>query len=86
MQIDPNFIGLAAGILTATSMLPQLIKLLREKQAEDISVFMLCVLLAGLALWVAYGFMKNDLPLILTNCCALLINTLVLIFTLKYKD
>ena len=62
-----QWIGIAAGVLTSVSMLPQLIKIIKEKKAGDVSVVMLLVLIGGLALWAVYGFMKEDWPIIITN-------------------
>jgi len=78
--------GIAASVFTAASLLPQLIKLLREKKAEDISLLMLAVLFIGLALWIAYGILKKDWIIIIANSFSLLINVLVVIFSLKYKN
>ena len=66
-----QWIGIAAGIFTASSMLPQLIKTIREKKAEEISVVMLLVLITGVSLWIVYGVMKDDLPIIATNAVSL---------------
>jgi MtN3 and saliva related transmembrane protein len=78
-------IGIVAGIFTATSLLPQLIKILKEKKAEDISIPMLLILLTGLSLWVWYGFIKDDLPIIITNIYSLALNVGVIILKFKYK-
>ena len=51
-----QIIGLAAGILTASSLIPQVIKTFKEKKAEEVSLIMLFVLQAGLILWIVYGF------------------------------
>ena len=80
-----QIIGIAAGVLTSIAMLPQLIKIIKEKKAENVSVVMLSVLMAGLALWAIYGFMQNDLPIIVTNCFSFLLNLVVLIFRIKYS-
>jgi len=77
--------GLAASILTAVCMLPQLIKIIREKRAEEISYLMLFTLLAGLALWIVYGILKNDLFIITSNGFSFLINSSVLILSIKYR-
>jgi MtN3 and saliva related transmembrane protein len=84
-EINPVYIGITAGILTGISLLPQLLKILREKKAEDISIPMLFILFAGLALWITYGVMIEDLPLIITNSFSLLLNSLIIVFSLKYK-
>lgn len=80
-----QIIGLAAGILTATSLLPQVIKTFKEKKAEDVSLLMLLVLLGGLILWIVYGIKKNDLPIIATNCFSLLVNITMVVLRIKYK-
>jgi len=79
------YVGLGAGICTAISMVPQLIKIIREKKAEDISYFMLFILLAGLGGWIVYGFLKTDYPIIVTNSFSLLVNLLIIGFSIKYK-
>jgi MtN3 and saliva related transmembrane protein len=78
-------IGIAASLLTATSMIPQLVKIVREKEAGDISVTMLLVLLAGLGLWTAYGFLLNDWIITAANGFSFLVNAAILVFTMKYR-
>ncbi|MGN6164871.1 MAG: SemiSWEET family sugar transporter [Flavisolibacter sp.] len=81
-----QIIGLSAGVLTACSLLPQVIKTFKEKQAEDVSLVMLIVLQAGLILWIVYGIKKNDLPIIATNSFSLLVNIVMVILRIKYKQ
>ena len=79
------YIGLFAGICTAISLLPQLIKIIRDKKANAISYGMLGILMLGLITWIVYGIMRKDYPIILTNCLSLTLNILIIIFTIKYK-
>lgn len=79
-------IGTIAGILTSVSMIPQLIKVLKEKDVENISWGMIAVLLTGVSLWVVYGIMKDELPIILSNGFSVLVNTILLIYYFKYKN
>jgi MtN3 and saliva related transmembrane protein len=83
--ISPQVIGLTAGVFTASSLLPQFLKILKEKKADDLSIPMLVILFTGVALWIYYGTMKNDLPIILTNSFSLLLNLLTLIFKIRYS-
>ena len=80
-----TIIGLIASIITSVSMLPQFIKILREKEAESVSIGMPLMLIAGLGIWVWYGFLRDDWIIIGANAFSVLLNTLNLIFTLKYK-
>jgi len=79
-------LGIAAAIFTATSMVPQLIKILKQKKAESVSIGTVMVLLCGLVLWVWYGFKKDDVPIIATNAFSIIINILLVFFGIKYKE
>lgn len=81
-----QMIGIGAGILTASSTLPQLVKIIKEKKAADVSILMIIVLIVGLSLWVVYGLMQNDWPLIVTNSFSVLVNILLLIYRLRYGN
>lgn len=80
-----EFIGLAAGICTAMSLLPQIIKLIKEKKSQDISLFYLIVLLCGLSLWTYYGFLKEDLPIIATNLFSIVLNITMITLGVIFK-
>jgi MtN3 and saliva related transmembrane protein len=80
-----EIIGIMAGVFTAASLLPQLIKTIKEKDASSISTVMLLVLITGISLWVYYGFLKNDIPIIATNIFSDLVNLTLLFFSIKYK-
>jgi len=80
-----TIIGVIASACTALSLLPQLIKLLKEKEAENISLGMLAILFAGLGLWTYYGVLKNDWIIIISNSVSFIINLILTIFAIKYK-
>src|SRR4030095_1245639 len=62
-----QIIGIIAGACTSISLLPQLLKTIKEKKDGDISYFMLGILLIGIGLWIWYGLLKEDYPIIVTN-------------------
>ena len=80
-----TIIGLFASVCTGTSMLPQLVKIIKEKKADDISFAMLGVLAAGLALWVVYGLLQQDYIIVISNVFSFLISLLIILFSIKYK-
>ena len=80
-----TIIGFVAGMLTAVSMLPQVIKTFKEKKAEDVSILMLVVLLTGVGLWIYYGVQKNDVPIIISNSISLTINLIMIFLRFKYR-
>lgn len=80
-----TMIGIGAGVCTGISLLPQLIKMVREKKANDLSLFYLLILFAGLVLWIWYGIRKTDVPIIATNAVSLAINIVIIILSARYK-
>ena len=78
-------IGIVASLGTAMSMVPQLTKLIKEKKADDISIYMLIVLFAGIGCWIAYGVLKGDWIIIISNSFSFLVNLALTILTLRYK-
>lgn len=80
-----TILGFIAGLCTSLSMLPQLLKVIREKESQDISLFAFIVLLTGIVLWIVYGFLETDWPVAITNSAAFVINLLLLVYSLKYK-
>ncbi len=86
LSINPQYIGIGAGVLTGFSMVPQLTKLIKKKKSDEISVPMLLCLMAGLILWIVYGCMRTDWPIIITNAFAVTVNFIILILNFKYKD
>lgn len=80
-----NIIGIVAGICTSASLLPQLIKIIKEKKVEDLSLGMFLSLIIGVSLWIVYGVMRDDMPIIFTNAFSFLLNLAILYFRYKYK-
>jgi len=84
--MNVEVLGLIAGGLTSIASMPQLIKVLKTKNVEDISWLMLVILVTGLSLWVWYGIEQNELPIILSNAFAVLVNLTLFICYLIYRE
>jgi len=80
-----NAIGLTAAFLTTASSLPQVVKTIKLKETRDISFWMWTFLALGIFLWLIYGILKNDLPIILANGISLFLVLIVLGLKIKYK-
>ncbi len=81
-----TLVGIGASALTSTSLIPQLIKLIKEKKSKDVSILMLVILMFGLSSWVYYGILKDDLIIIFANAFALLITILNITYTIRFRD
>ena len=60
-------IGFCAAVLTTLGFLPQVIKTWRTRSTKDISLGMFMVLCVGIILWITYGVLRADTPLIIGN-------------------
>jgi len=70
-------IGLVAGTLTSIAAIPQVIKTYKTHHARDISIWQPLLLTVGVSLWMLYGILIHDLPLIIANITPLLCNALL---------
>ena len=73
-----TILGLAAGTITSMGFIPQIIRGYRTKRFDDVSYFMPLVLAIGITLWFTYGFLQEDIAIVLANsfgigCCLILI-------------
>ena len=78
------YLGLLAGFLTTCSAFPQLVKSYKTRSTKDLSLWYLTVILSGVALWIAYGFAKSDVPLVVANSVSFLLLSCTLYLKLKW--
>lgn len=78
-------IGIVAGFLIVCSFVPQLVMIIKNKSAKDISVTMYIVLLIAQVLWMVYGVLKRDFQVIVTNAVTSFLTILIIIFALWYS-
>lgn len=79
-----TLIGLAAGTCTTLAFLPQALKAWRTRSTRDISLSMFLVFLAGVLLWLTYGLLLDDLPLVAANGVTLLLAGSILVLKLRH--
>ena len=65
-MVNIELIGYLAGIFTAVSLTPQVIKSWKTKSTKDISILWNLIYLIGLILWLAYGIGISSMPMIVT--------------------
>lgn len=78
-------VGLIAAVLTTSSFLPQAIKTIRTKNTKDISLAMYVIFSSGVLLWLIYGILIKDVPVVAANAVTLVFALIILIYKLKYK-
>ena len=80
-----NAIGAGAAICSMASFVPQLAKIIRERDASAISAPMYVVTVAGFALWKSYGVALKSWPLVASNLVSLGLSAMVLGLKLFYS-
>jgi MtN3 and saliva related transmembrane protein len=68
-----TLVGSLAALASTTSFMPQAWKIIRTRDTSAISAGMYAVTVTGFSLWLAYGLLLGQWPLIVTNgvCLAL---------------
>lgn len=77
-----TIIGSLAALCSTISFAPQAWKVIRTGETKDISVGMYALTVAAFGLWIAYGVMRADWPLIVTNSVCVLLSGFILAMTL----
>lgn len=81
-----QLIGLVAGMLTTIAFLPQVVKTWKSRSAKDLSLGMFSLFCLGVAMWLAYGILVWDIPVIAANVLTLMLASTLLFFKLRFKD
>ena len=84
-SIYVEFFGYFAAILTTAAFLPQLIKTLKTKKAEDDSLATLIMFLCGVGCWIVYGYKILSFPILIANIITFILNSLILISKIFYS-
>ncbi|MBA3066461.1 SemiSWEET transporter [bacterium] len=78
-------IGACAGLLSTISFLPQVIKIYKTKRVQDISLFTFAGLTTGVFLWLIYGVLINDIPVIISNALIFVLALTIVRMKIKYS-
>ena len=81
-----QLLGLTAGALTTAAFLPQVIKTWKTRSAKDLSLGMFSLFCLGVALWLVYGIVVKDVPVIAANLITLMLASTLLFFKLRWRN
>lgn len=80
-----TWLGYLAGLLTTLAFVPQVWKIWSTKSAKDVSLPTFLAFSAGVALWLAYGILKQELPISIWNAVTLVLAAAIVVMKLRYK-
>ncbi|MBW3044173.1 hypothetical protein CU304_06105 [Prochlorococcus marinus str. MU1415] len=83
--MDIDIFGYFAALLTTAAFLPQLIKTLKTKKADDVSLTTLIMFIFGVLSWIIYGYEISSTPILIANLITLILNLLILISKIYFS-
>jgi len=78
MAFNPEIIGFVAGGLSSALFIPQIIKIIKEKSAEEISLVTCIIGVVSSALWLWYGILQDHISMMVTNSIAVAATTILI--------
>ena len=83
MDFNPDWVGAIASFLTTSCFIPQAWKVIRERDTHAISLSMYVLFTLGVCLWLVYGFLLNNLPMIIGNMIVVPLAATILIMKIR---
>jgi MtN3 and saliva related transmembrane protein len=80
-----RLLGFVAGVLTVGSFIPQVVRTWRTRRTGDLSLGMFALLVTSGALWMLYGFVRQDWPVVATNGGMVALTGALLAAKARYK-
>lgn len=81
-----NLVGVGAALCTITSFVPQIIKIIRERDASSVSLRMYALTVSAFSLWTIYGVMLGAWPLVAANSVSLMLAATALVCKWRFRD
>ena len=71
-------LGTIAAACTVSAFLPQALRIIKTRKTDDLSTTMWVLQVTGFAIWIGYGLVLGELPIIIPNVICLLLSTFIL--------
>lgn len=83
---DPRaLLGYGAGAITVVSFMPQVVRAWRTKRTRDLSLGSFVLLITAGSLWIVYGALSADWPVVATNSGMVLLNAALATAKVRYR-
>ena len=77
-------VGYIAGALCTISFVPQIVHIWRRRSARDLSLAMFLTFWCGVFLWLLYGLIKMDWPIIIANIVTFGLASIILYLKFRF--
>lgn len=81
-----EYLGYIAGSLTVCSFLPQVYRSWQTRRTGDLSMSMFALLITASSLWMVYGALNRDWPVILTNGGMVALNAALAVAKVRFSN
>ena len=79
-----DVLGLVASAFTTSSFVPQVWRTWKTRDVSGISLPTYLIITVGLALWLVYGVLRGDLPLIVANAVMVVLTGAITVMKIVY--
>ena len=84
--MESDILGYVGGFIISITLIPQLIKTYKTKRAHDISPLFVILAFLTTLIYLSYGILINETPIIAANSVLLFQNFLLLYFKYIYRN
>lgn len=84
MDTTSQMLGYLGSLISILTLLPQIIKMVKTKSVKDISITTFIIQIINVSVWLAYGILSKNIPLIVVNVFMFTNSALLIILKLKY--
>ncbi len=79
-----KYLGFLAGTITSVSQLPQVVKVIKTHDTKSISLWTYILLTTGMSIWLFYGILIKDYPIIISNIVTISLTLTIIGYKLKH--
>jgi MtN3 and saliva related transmembrane protein len=85
-MLNPDFTPIIGGLAAASTtfaFIPQAIKSYKTRDLSGISLPMYSIFTFGVAMWLVYGLLQHDWPIIIANAITVCLSAMILVLKVK---
>lgn len=81
-----DLLGLVATCFTTSSFVPQVWRTCKTRDVSGISLPTYVIITIGLALWLVYGWLRGDMPLMVANAVMVVLTGAITVMKLRFEQ
>ena len=81
-----DLLGLVATCFTTSSFVPQVSRTWKTRDVSGISLPTYVIITIGLALWLVYGWLRGDMPLMAANAVMVVLTGAITVMKLRFEQ